>query len=29
VSQVRTVPISKPAGDKGTAKRVTVDAESK
>ena len=29
VSQVRTVPISKAAGDKSTAKRVTVDAERK
>ena len=29
VSQVRTVPIRKTAGDKGAARRVTVDAESK
>jgi HSP20 family molecular chaperone IbpA len=29
VSQVRTVPISKTGGEKSTAKRVTVDADSK
>ena len=29
VSQVRTVPISKAGGEKNTARRVTVDAESK
>lgn len=29
VSQVRTIPIRKAAGDKGTARRVAVDAESK
>ena len=29
VSTVRTVPISKSGGEKSTAKRVTVDAESK
>lgn len=29
VSQVRTIPIRKAAGDKSTARRVTVDAESK
>ena len=29
VSQVRTVPIRKAAGEKNAAKRVTVDAESK
>lgn len=29
ISQVRTIPIRKAAGDKSTAKRVTVDSESK